>query len=559
MMSLILVAALLVVPGPEALLVAPPTGSADLILHGGRVLTMLEPEPLTASTALACRDGRIIWVGDDQSTLALKGEHTEVHDLQGAVAIPGLVDSHAHLYGLGQSLAQIKLAGTANVEDCLDRVMSAAGETPTGWLQGRGWDQNDWPVIAWPTKEQLDQAVPGRPVMLRRIDGHAAWVSSEALRLAGITAQTADPDGGAILRDAHGEPTGILVDNAVDLIRAVIPAPDAAEIRRRVDLAVDHCLSLGLVGVHEAGTPWSRVELYRSMHENHELPLRLSCMLDDQPATLEAGFAAGPFVTGDHLLQVRAVKLYADGALGSRGALLLDDYSDRPGLRGLQVTTTAHLEDVCRRAAAGGFQVGTHAIGDGANRLMLDIYEKVLGPDLAEARWRIEHAQILTASDLVRFGDLGVIAAMQPTHCTSDMDWADERLGEERLTGAYAWRSLLDTGAVLCFGTDFPIEKVEPLDGLFSARTRQHADLSPAGGWQSQECLDGRTALRLYTLGSAHAAFLEDETGVLAPGRLADVTVLTGDPTTGNPALLLEMKAVMTVVHGEVRWRGEVE
>lgn len=545
------------VPGPEALpTAAPPPGPADLILHGGRVLTLLEPEPDPAPTAVACRDGRIVLVGGDAAALALRGARTEVVDLAGAVAIPGLADSHAHLYGLGQALAEIDLTGTASRAECLERVREAAAAQPEGWLTGRGWDQNDWPDPAWPSREALDAAAPGRAVLLRRIDGHAAWASSEALRRAGIDARTPDPDGGAILRDAAGRPTGVLVDRAVDLVGEVVPGPDAAEIRRRILLAQEHAVRHGLTAVHEMGATWEKVTAYRELHAAGELAVRLHVFLEDDPATLDRGLAAGPVVTADRMLQVRGVKLYADGALGSRGAWLLADYHDRPGHRGLQVTPLAHLRAVCARAAAAGFQVATHAIGDAANRRVLDLYAEFPPGVRAAQRWRIEHAQILAPADIPRFAALGVIAAMQPVHCTSDMDWADDRLGPGRLAGAYAWRSLADSGAVVCLGTDAPVEAVDPLATLYAARTRTHADGTPPGGWQPAERLDGRTALRLHTLGSAYAAFLEHEAGVLAPGRLADVTVLPVDPTTCEPAALLAAEPVLTVVGGQVRWRA---
>ncbi len=529
---------------------------ADLVLHGGRILTMLEPEPVPAPTALACRDGRIVWVGDDATALGLQDRATTVIDLAGAVAVPGLVDSHAHLHGVGKALAEIDLVGTESAAECAARVREAARATPDGWLQGRGWDQNDWPDQAWPTRELLDHAAPGRAVLLRRVDGHAAWASTEALRRAGIGADTPDPPGGSILRHPDGTPTGVLVDNAVELVRAVIPPPDAAEIRRRILLAQDHCLRHGISGVHEMGATWPKVQAYRALHASGELALRMHVFLEDDPATLDRGLAAGPLVTADRLLQVRGVKLYADGALGSRGAWLLADYSDHAGHRGLEVTPLEHLRAVCTRAAAAGFQVATHAIGDAANRRVLDLYAEFPAGVRAAQRWRVEHAQILAPADIPRFADLGVIAAMQPVHGTSDMDWAGDRLGEARLDGAYAWRSLVASGAAVCLGTDAPVEAVDPLATLFAARTRTHADGTPAGGWRPAERLDGRTALRLATLGSAHAAFLEHEAGVLAPGRLADVTVLPADPTTCPPAVLLEMTPRLTVVHGQVRWQA---
>jgi predicted amidohydrolase YtcJ len=443
----------------------------------------------------------------------------------------------------------------ASPEACAEAVAAAAARQPEGWLLGRGWDQNLWPGGDWPTRALLDRVAPDRPVMLRRVDGHAAWVNGEALRLAGIDADTPDPEGGHIHRDPlSGEATGVLVDNAADLVRDIIPPPGPAETERRIRLAAAHCLSRGLTAVHDMGARWDRIQLYRRLAETGALGLRVVCFLDDDPPTLAAGLAAGPQQTDDLSFVCRGVKLYADGALGSRGAWLLAPYSDAPARRGLQVTPRAHLEEVCRRAAAAGFQVATHAIGDAANRLVLDVYAGALGAETAGRRWRIEHAQILDVADLPRFARLGVIASMQPVHCTSDMDWAPQRLGEDRLDGAYAWRSLADTGTVLSFGSDAPVEPVDPLPGLHAACTRTHADGTPVGGWRPQQCLSPREALRGFTLGPAYAAFLDQHLGVIAPGRLADLTVLSGDPLRTPPAALLDLRAEATVVQGRILW-----
>lgn len=531
---------------------------ADLVLTGARVLTLDDGWTGPPPTAVAIADGRILYVGNDAEAKRRAAPDARIVDLKGAVVLPGFSDSHCHLYGLGQALAQIDLVGTTSADDAVARVVAAAAANPDlEWLSGRGWDQNDWEGQRYPDRGLLDAVAPDRPCYLRRIDGHAAWVNGEALRRADIDRDTPDPEGGAILRDDRGEPTGILIDNAADLVRDVIPAPSAGEVRRRIDLAVDHCLERGLTGVHEAGVSWERAEVYRRMAQDGELSLRIYGLYDDDEKTLTLGLADGPTVTREGMFTVRAVKLYADGALGSRGALLLDDYSDDPGHRGLAVSSREHLLDVVRRAAASGFQVGTHAIGDAGNRLVLDIYQEVLRETgLIDARWRVEHAQILSPQDIPRFAELGVIAAMQPTHCTSDMDWAGQRLGEERLAGAYAWRSLLDSGAHVCFGTDFPIERVEPLEGLYAARTRQHPDGTPIEGWQPQEKLDGLTALKLYTQGSAYASFREDELGTIRPGYRADLTVLDIDPVACEPAELLTGRALMTIVGGQVRYEA---
>jgi len=532
----------------------PAENKADLILTGGHVLTQTDTSYPTPPTAVAMAGGKILAVGSDELVLKNKGPETRVVALDGATVIPGLVDSHCHLYGLGKSLAQIDLMGTESPEQILEIVARDATKSAAdAWIEGRGWDQNDWEIIKYPHRRMLDGIIPDRPVFLRRIDGHAAWANSEALRRANITRDTPDPEGGEILRDELGEPTGILIDNAVGLVTEIIPEIGPAETRRRIKLAIDQCVSLGLTGVHEAGVGWDRALIYRDMAGAGELDLRVYAMYGDDPATLENAYAEGPVFTGDGMLTIRAIKLYADGALGSRGALLLDDYTDRPGHRGLPVTQSDHMREAMTSGGHAGFQICTHAIGDGANRLVLDLYEEVLGElELEDARWRVEHAQILDPEDIPRFGQLGVIAAMQPVHCTSDMDWADERLGEERLAGCYAWRSLLESGAHLCYGTDFPVEKVDPLAGLYSAITRTHPDGTPIGGWQPQEAVDAATALELYTAGGAWAGFEEKKSGRVAESYQADLTVLEGNPVTCNPVDLLKMKVKMTIVNGRM-------
>lgn len=535
-------------------------GSAvTLILMGGRILTLTPQDGGKAPTAVAVADGRVLYVGDDRGALALRTASTHVEDLKGATVVPGFIDSHCHFYGLGKALDQIDLVGTVSVQEAVARVVAAAAAAPgEGWLEGRGWDQNDWPGKEFPHKGQLDAVEADRPILLRRIDGHAAWVNSAALLAAGIGAFTPDPAGGTIVRDGRGEPSGILIDNAVDLVVNVVPPPGAELVRRRLRLAGAHCVRYGLTGVHEAGLSVAELAIYGEMAAAGELPVRVYGMFDDKPDVLQEALRRGPVIDPDGMLTVRAVKLYADGALGSRGALLLADYQDRPGHRGLTVTSPEHLREVARDLGRAGFQICTHAIGDGANRLVLDIYAKVLDElHLADPRWRIEHAQILDSADIPRFAALGVIAAMQPTHCTSDMDWAAERLGPRRLAGAYAWKSLLAGGAHLCFGTDFPVEAADPLAGLYAARTRTHPDGTPAGGWLPAECLDARTALELYTVGSAYAAFQEGELGRIAPGFRADFTVLDDDPVACPPQRLLSMAVLLTVVDGTVVYRRE--
>ncbi|MCP4290697.1 MAG: amidohydrolase [bacterium] len=530
--------------------------AATIILTGGTIITQNPAQP--SASALALNGNRILKVGDDKSVIPFAGPDTRTIDLKGAVVVPGFSDSHCHLYGLGKALSEINLNGTATQAEVAERVAKAHSELPgTSWLQGRGWDQNDWPIQEYPTKNLLDPIVNDRPVLIRRVDGHAALANSKALELAGIDKSTPDPEGGQILRDEKGQPTGLLIDNGVDLVRRIIPAPSTAEIARRVKLAIEHCHRFGITGVHEAGVSWERVKYYSMLAGAGNLDLRIYGLLDDVPETLEAGFKHGPLHTPDQILTVRAIKLYADGALGSRGARLLEDYCDHPGHRGLFVTDAEHMRATAKAATEAGFQVGSHAIGDEANRLMLDIFQELNQTlHLEDPRWRIEHSQILSLADIPRFAELGVIAAMQPVHCTSDMDWADERLCTNRLAGAYAWKSLLKSGAHICFGTDFPVERVDPLAGLYAARTRTHPNGEPQGGWQAQEILDGATALELYTIGSAYAAFMEDHLGKIEEGFLADLTVLEGNPVTCDPRDLLTMKVKMTVVAGKIVYQA---
>jgi predicted amidohydrolase YtcJ len=341
---------------------------ADLILISGHILTQSDTTYPSPPTAVAMAGGKILAVGSDDSMADFEGTGTTVVNLKGDTVIPGLVDSHCHLYGLGKSLAQIDLMGTGSPQEILEVVRTGAEKfAADAWIEGRGWDQNDWAVQEYPDRAMLDGVIPDRPVFLRRVDGHAAWANSEALRQADITAETPDPEGGEIARDEKGEPTGILVDNAVDLVVEVIPEVGPEETRRRIELAVEHCVAHGLTGVHEAGVSWERAEVYRSLAKAGELDLRVYAMYDDIPATLEKAYAEGPVFTEDDMLTIRAIKLYADGALGSRGALLLEEYTDRPGHMGLPVTSTEHMRDVMTRGGRAGFQICTHAIGDGAN------------------------------------------------------------------------------------------------------------------------------------------------------------------------------------------------
>jgi predicted amidohydrolase YtcJ len=517
--------------------------AADVILQNGRIVTLDVARPRAAAVAIA--GDRLTAVGSDREIAALRGPKTRVVDLGKRTVVPGLVDAHGHLLSFGQTLETVDLRGTRSAEEVVRRVRRAAPRNSAEWILGRGWDQNDWPRAVFPHRRLLDAALPGRAVLLTRIDGHAVWASSEALRRAGIDARTPDPPGGRIVREG-GEPGGVLVDNAADLVEKQIPRPDATTRERRLRAAIDRCVALGLTGVHDMGVDGETADVLRRLAATGQLKIRVYAVVapDEAEAALSGKPEVGPTFTR------RAVKLYADGALGSRGAALLEDYRDDPGNRGLDLIDRKRLVDLARRAHARGWQVAVHAIGDRANRTVLDAFEEALGPELYAARFRIEHAQVVSPADLLRFAHDGVIASMQPTHATSDMPWAEQRLGPERIRGAYAWRTLLRSGARLAFGSDFPIEEVNPLLGLYAAVTRQDADGRPKGGWYPAERLTAEEALRAFTTGAAYAAFAEDERGTIKPGMSADLTVLDGPVLDVDPRTIRKRKVVATMVAG---------
>jgi len=530
----------------------PPEAPPTLILHGGPIYTAGDVQPVAG--AVAIRGDRIVRVGAAADVLALRGPATEVVDLEGAAVVPGLHDAHGHFAGLGALRAMLDLAGTPTADAVLRLVEARAAAAPPGsWIVGRGWDQNDWPEAQWPDRHRLDRAAPDHPVYLTRIDGHAAWVNSRALDLAGVSRQTADPPGGRIVRDADGEPMGILIDVAQALVRRRIPPPGAAALEASVLAADEECRRVGLTMVHDAGAGADLINIYERLVRAGRLGTRLYVMLANERSTTRAWFARGPLIDPAHRLTVRAVKLVADGALGSRGAALIEDYADERGNRGLDVTAPGQLELVARAAVGAGFQPCTHAIGDRANRAVLDLYERLMRDheEMRALRPRIEHAQVLDADDIPRFGALGVVASMQPTHCTSDMPWAADRLGEARVEeGAYAWRKLLASKAVIASGSDFPVERADPLLGFYAAITRQDQAGQPESGWYADQRMTRAEALRAMTRDAAYAAHAERDLGVIAPGMLADLVVLSRDIMTVPPDEILQTRVLRTIVGG---------
>jgi predicted amidohydrolase YtcJ len=528
------------------------TPTATLILTGGTIYTANPQQPRVEALAIA--GDRVLRAGTRQEIESLRGASTRVVDLGGATVVPGLEDAHGHVTGLGDSLSQIDLTGTPDVAHIAALVAARSAKTPSGkWVQGFGWDQNDWPSTAWPTATDLDAVSGDHPVALQRVDGHATWANSRAMALAGISKTTPDPAGGRLIRDAAGAPSGVLVDGAQSLVERVIAPSTADELEASI-LAADRELSrVGLTMVHDAGASSATIAAYQRLVAAHRLHTRLYVMISSSPETTREWFARGPLVDPSQRLNVRAVKMFADGALGSRGAALLADYSDEPGNRGLLVTPPATLEATTRAAAKAGFQPCTHAIGDRANREILDIYERVEHevPGTRALRPRIEHAQILSAADIPRFATLDVIASMQPTHCTSDMPWAPARLGASRVAeGAYVWQKLLKSGARLAAGSDFPVERPDPLPGFYAAISRQDQKGQPVEGWAADQRLTRDEALAAFTIDAAHAAHAERDLGSLEPGKLADFVVLSRDIMTGPPADILTTTVLGTVVGG---------
>ena len=540
-----------------ALLTAAPLSAqgarpASLIVTNARIYTVDDSRPIVA--AMAVRDGRIVFTGSAREAMALKGTSTKIVDLAGRTVIPGMVDAHAHLLGLGQALRIVNLVGAKSYDEVIARVVARAKGLPPGqWLLGRGWDQNQWGDTRFPTHDALSRALPNNPVYLTRVDGHAGLANAAAMRAASVTAASKDPSGGKVERTASGDPTGVFIDNAKDLVEHSIPPGTREETRQAIRAAIAESQRYGLVGLHDAGESRATIDLMEEMAKAGEIPFRLYVMIGDDSAAVAHYLARGP-QSGlyDNHLWLRSFKLYADGALGSRGAALLEPYSDDANNKGLILTAPAHIQDVAVRALRAGFQVNTHAIGDRGNRVVLDAYDAALRQvPVADHRFRVEHAQILHHDDIPRFAELGVIPSMQAVHQTSDMYWAGSRLGAGRLLGAYAWRSLLETGVVVPNGSDFPVEAVNPLLSFHSAVARQDAENWPAGGWLPEQRMTRQEALKSMTIWPAFAAFQEATMGSLAPGKLADFVVLDRDIMTVADRDILGTAVLATYIGGK--------
>ncbi|AYA36787.1 amidohydrolase [Hymenobacter oligotrophus] len=518
---------------------------ADLIVYNATVYTV--DSAFTKAQAFAVQDGQIMFVGSsDEVRQRYRGK--EEVDAQGKFIYPGFYDAHCHFYRYALGLRDADLVGTDSWSAVLGKLRAQRLQyAQSAWLTGRGWDQNDWTTKQFPTKDSLDRQFPNVPVFIVRVDGHAALVNQKALDLAGVTAST-PISGGVIEKDAQGRLTGLLVDNAVDLVSAKIPEPTPAEAAKLLLQAQEQCVELGLTSLADAGLERSQIERLDAMQKANQLKLRLDCMINPTPANRQYYLKRGPYLTDR--LTVNSFKVYADGALGSRGACLMHPYADQPKQTGFLLQSVAEYRALAKELAASKFQMNTHAIGDSANRALLDIYAEVLRGQ-TDRRWRIEHAQVVSRPDVAKFGRFNVVPSVQPTHATSDMYWAGERLGAERLKTAYAYQDLLKATGRLALGSDFPVEALNPLFGFHAAVARQDAKNYPKGGFQPENALTREQALRGMTEWAAWAAFEEEKKGTLQGGKWADFVILEQDLMTAPAEQLRNIKVLSTYISGE--------
>lgn len=525
------------------------------VIYNTAIYTVDATQPVVDAMAFDS-DGTILAIGDSQ-TLQAEYPNATAHNLaQRGAVYPGFIDAHGHLMNLGFRLLSADLSGTENLTEIIQRLQDKAAELPPGaWLVGGGWDQNDWVEdtadARFPTAADLDTAFPDRPVWLSRVDGHAGWANSNVLKRLDPQRLENDPAGGRIIRDSNGNPTGVFIDAATAIVAEQIPAPNATSLQLALQAALLETNRFGLTGVHEAGTSLAHYRLYEQAISHESFPLRLYAMADGDSEALQWLCENQPVIAPDSHLQMRAVKFYLDGALGSRGAALLDDYSDEPNHRGLLFASEEQFTPLVQRAMSCGLQINTHAIGDRANRVLLNSYSAALqNVQNTPGRHRIEHAQVLHPDDFQAAAELGLIASMQPTHATSDMYWAEDRLGAERVQGAYAWQTFREVKVHLALGSDFPVESANPLLGFYAAISRQDTDKWPADGWYPAQRLTREQALRGFTIDAAYAAFMEDQVGSLEVGKQADFVWLADDIMQINPDAIPETKVLETWLAG---------
>ncbi len=517
---------------------------ADMIVHNAKIYTV--DEKFSVAEAMAVRDGKIIAIGKNDDILK-EYESDMMKDAGGKAVFPGFIDAHAHFVGYGNSLQKVNLVDTESWEAVLNRCNDFVKTLPQGtWLTGRGWDQNDWVVKQFPDNEKLNQLFPDRPVIITRIDGHAAIANQKALDLAGIKA--GDKLTGGEIEVKNGKLTGILVDNAVDLVSSKIPSPDETQMKAALVLAQANCFATGLTSVHDCGLDYSTVVFIEKLQKTGDLKMRMNIMLSDAKENFDNAFKRGKIKTD--YLNVSSFKVYADGALGSRGASLLQPYSDKPEWSGFLLSSPEHFDSVANIIYAKGWQMCTHAIGDSGNRTILNIYAKYL-KGKNDLRWRIEHAQVINENDFHFFGDYNIIPSVQPTHGTSDMYWAGDRLGPVRVKGAYAYQQLLKENNWIPLGTDFPVEDISTFKTFFAAVVRQDAKGFPVNGYQMENALTREQTLRGMTIWAAKAAFEEKQKGSLETGKFADFIILDTDLMNCLATDILKTKVLGTYVNGE--------
>lgn len=528
-----------------------PNYKADLLLHNGVIYTV--NDSFEVADAMVIGGGKIIAVGSE-SVLRKEFSATEEINLQGKPVYPGFIDSHCHFYGYGLTLRQADLTGTKSADEVIAVLKKHQMQFPSALIQGRGWDQNDWDRKEFPDKHILDRAFPETPVYLTRVDGHAAWLNSKVLTMLGIQSDTI-VTGGEIIADAQGV-TGILVDNAMSLVEKILPPVGHQEQIQALQAAERDCFAVGLTMVGDAGLDKDVVLLIDSLQKANKLHMNIYVMLNPTQENIDHFINKGIYQTDR--MNVRSVKLFADGALGSGGALLIESYSDNPVNRGVQLSSTEFLTQTCRLAYEKGYQINTHCIGDSAVRLMLTIYSRFL-PENNDLRWRIEHCQVVHPDDFVLFGQHRIIPSVQTTHATSDMYWAGDRLGEKRLRNAYAYKTLLDQNGWLANGSDFPVESINPLLGFYAATTRKDLKGFPPDGFQKSDALSREEALRAMTIWAARAAFRESETGSLEPGKAADFVILDHDIMKADDLEIPETKVLQTYIGGVIVFNRQVD
>ena len=515
----------------------------DLIVTNAKVYTVNDKFEFAESFAI--KKGKFVAVGKSDELLETYSSD-QIIDLDGKTVYPGFYDAHCHFYGYGMNLQKANLVGTKSFDEVVERVKQHAENHPGEWILGRGWDQNDWELKEFPSNKKLDEAFPDKPVVLTRVDGHALIANSVALNRAGITAES-KIDGGKFLKK-DGKLTGVLVDNAEEMLMRAIPNPNEEVKTNALIEAQKACFEVGLTTVDDAGLSKEIVELIDKLQKSDSLKMRVYAMLSPSKANLEHLVKKGPYKTD--FLNVRSIKLYADGALGSRGACLLMPYSDDPGNQGFLVSTPEQLREVCKLAFENNYQINTHAIGDSANRLMLKMYGEFLKGE-NDKRWRIEHAQVLNHDDFTIFKQFSIVPSVQPTHATSDMYWADERLGEERVKYAYAYKTLLEQNDWLAAGSDFPVEHINPLYGFYAAVARMDFENYPEGGFQMENAITREQALKAMTIWAAKSNFEENEKGSIEKGKLADFVVLEKDIMEIDVREIPKVKVLETFVGGE--------